>query len=387
MIFMTEGPASPYYAGLDLVALLSVFFIPYAPIIQAAALSSIYLPYYLACAFFAKAELASTIFIHTSFMMGTALIALVIRQIGFRTRCSEVEAQLALAKEIANRENVIVAKTAETVKLSKLSNQFSPQVVEAIRLGSLELSKEAKRKLICAICIDIVNSTERVVRLDKDKVHRVMSMFLEDTVRILLKYDITVDKFLGDGILAFSNDPVPYDDFIERTVRAAIEIQEHIQHRQEEYEINWMNRLEIRVGVSTGYANTGFYGNEKFFKCYTAIGPVINLACRLCAAAEPNQILTTYDVVETLPSGLFETKFVGKRTLKGFDNDIIRCYSISGYSNVASKHSIDTLDCPSCENGILFLDTNDSGLFVFKCRHCGLIQDKGDSPNVSRTAV
>ncbi len=381
MILMTSGPASIYYAGLNLVALLAIFFIPYRPKVQWFALATIFIPYLIGCGLQVTRDNFTTYVANSAFVFGTVLIGVVIKKVQFRTRIKEVEAQLALASEVADREEVIQVKTTENVKLSRLSNQFSPQVVEAIRTGALELSVSAKRSLISTIFIDIVNSTERVVRVDNAKVNKVIGMFLEDTARILLKYDITIDKFLGDGILAFANDPVRHSDFVERTVRAAMEIRERISSRQEEYENLWMNKLEIRIGIAHGYANVGFYGNEKLYKCYTAIGPVVNLACRLSAAADPNEILITHDVFENMPTSQFVTASKGKLTLKGFEQDLIKCYSIDGYAgnNKAVDKFEDDLECSNCHQGIFYLASNDKGQFVFKCRHCGFVQEQEEA--------
>lgn len=379
MIYLTDGVTSPYYAGLNLVALIAIFFIPYniAALIMAVAL--IYIPYVVIGVFHVKSENdLRLLLMNSGFCIGTIAVAMAIRRLGDRTRRSEVLAQVALAREISDREFIIREKSQETAKLSRLSNQFSPQVVEAIRTGGIQLEAKARRNEICSIFIDIVNSTSRVVRVDKDKVHKVISMFLEDTVRILLKYDLTIDKFMGDGILAFSNDPVKHQNFSERTVRAAIEIRDKIRSRQDEYENSWLNQLQIRIGVSRGYANVGFYGNEKLYRCYTAIGPVVNLACRLCSSAEPDQIVISQDVVESLPTGVFSLDFLGKKTLKGFEEDLIKCYSVTGYSIQSEKHSDHSIDCPACNSGTLFLDSNEKGLFVFRCRSCGHILDSLD---------
>ena len=378
MIFVGGDSAnSPYYAGLDLVAITAVFFIPYTPTTMYIGLIAIFLPYYLFWGIVDHFENLARVLTNSSFMLGTVLIALVIRKIGYYTRCSEVAAQAALANEIADREIVIHEKTQENIKLFKLSNQFSPQVVQAIRSGKIQISPFTRRDYIATINIDIVNSTERVVHVEKEKVHQVITMFLEDTVRTLLKYDVTIDKFLGDGILAFSNNPIQRDNFVERTVRAALEIMARIQSRQGEYKNYWMDRFKIRIGIALGHADVGFYGNDKYYKCYTAIGPVMNLACRLCASAEANQILVTQDIVEQLPSGVFASRLVGERILKGFDDDTITCFSIDGYLNEDKGGvSMESLECPSCRHGILYLDTNTAKHFVFKCRHCGFVQNE-----------
>src|SRR5690606_42015484 len=113
-----------------------------------------------------------------------------------------------------------------------------------------------------------------------------------------------IDTFLVDRVLAISNAPLEQKDFVKRTVDAALEIRSRIISNKDKYIELWMNELQIRIGIDVGFANVGFYGSEEYFKSYTSIGRVINLASRLCSNAEPNQILVSLDVFkEVKPEG------------------------------------------------------------------------------------
>lgn len=376
MIFQIGDWSTPYYAGLGLVAIGSLTFVPWSWAFFSLSVLSIFSPYYIGAALsHPSAADWRLIGIHSFFNVSFVVITMFLRYLTEQLRQREIESRQNLRQEVISRGKVIEEKTAEALKLSELSRQFSPQVVEAIRRNKVTLSERVHRSNICAIFIDIVNSTERVTRIDKDKVDRVISRFMQDSARILLKYDITIDKFLGDGLLAFSNDPAPYKDYIERTIRAGMEIREKISRDQDFYERNWLRPLEIRVGIASGFANVGFYGNEKYYHSYTAIGPVINLASRLCGSAKPDQIIVPYDVVEALGSNPeFEFEFVGKKKLKGFGDDVIQAYEVR-LAKDASLSALDVLDCPKCSH-VLHIDTNSSGIFVFRCRNCGTTLDK-----------
>ena len=115
MISLSHDFSSPYYGGLNLVALLAIFFIPYSPIIQMVALFSIFSPYYFAFALFANKSDLLAMCIYSSFMAGTVSIAILIRKLNFDTRCREVDAKLALVFEIEHREEIIQRKTAEGI--------------------------------------------------------------------------------------------------------------------------------------------------------------------------------------------------------------------------------------------------------------------------------
>jgi class 3 adenylate cyclase len=368
MIFSTEGVTSPYYAGLNLVGVIALCFFTFSMGFFCLTAGLIYVPYFVLAFFENSGEGGQrSLVLNSFFMMGTVIVCGAIRFAKEKNRRAIIVSKLALENELANREEIIHKKTEEAVSLSVMERQFSPQVVESIKSGSININSGSHRTLICAIFIDIVNSTERVTRIDKDKVERTLSRFLDDSIKIFLKYDITIDKFLGDGLLAFCNAPLKRVDYVERVVNAALEIRQKLKEDQNFYEINWLKDFQIRVGISTGYANVGFYGSKKYFQSYTAIGPVINLASRLCSSAEPGQILVDHDVFESV-GAKYETHFVGRKTLKGFEEDIFHVYEIKSITatNVLNPG---INECETC-GSILSLETTPKGHFVFVCKTC-----------------
>lgn len=374
LIFQTGGISSGYYAGLNLIAAGGIYFFPWTPTSSVAAIAAVYAPFVF-LAPFSDSEWTEkkVFFVNVFFMAGNIVVALVIRSIYEALKKEEILTKINLKHEIQDRNTIIAEKTNEAVRISTLTKQFSPQVVHEISKGNLDLFKSHKRIKICAMFIDIVNSTDRVNRIDKDDLDKVITTFMEDTMKVLLKYDITIDKFLGDGVLAFSNAPLERPDYIERVLNAAIEIRERITINRDQYIQYWLNELEIRIGISVGYGNVGFYGSDEYFKSYTAIGRVVNMASRLCSSAEPNQILIDNDTCKSLDITKWQINDVGYRKLKGFEQDIIKVFQINKASTSSINH-----DIPICINGhgILHLDTNEKGIYELKCRTCGFTHDE-----------
>lgn len=368
MIFMIGDATTPYYAGLGLVTIGALSFIPFSKQRYIVAIAGIYLPYYvITFANLKSRQDLALIGVHSFFIGGAVLICLLIRFFQEDLRLKEIASRMKLHEEIMNRDSIIQEKTDEAVKLNSLSSQFSPQVLESIKSGKINLeSGSGTHMQICAIFIDIVNSTERVTRIDKDKVDRVLSKFLDDSVKILLKYDITIDKFLGDGIMAFCNAPLKRADYVARVASAAIEIKAKIKSDQDFYEKNWQKELQIRVGIAKGFANVGFYGGKRHFRSYTAIGPVINLSSRLCGSAADGQIVCDFDVFDDIKEG-FDLEFIGKKNLKGFNDDVIHIYEIKSATHLGSTG--EAQECEVC-GSVLSLETDDKGHFVFDCRTC-----------------
>lgn len=378
MIWLIGDIATPYYAGLNLVAIAGISFIPWTRKYLFLVIGMIYGPFLLMTPLLGLNSANAVEFLMgVFFIVGTIVISVVINYFNELIRKQEIEAQMLLAAEIKSRDVVIQEKTVEAVKIANLTKQFSPQVVHAITNGKLDITSSLRRSKICAIFIDIVNSTERVTRIDKDDLNKVLSMFMSDTMKVLLKYDITIDKFLGDGVLAFSNAPLEQKDFVKRTVDAALEIRSRIISNKDKYIELWMNELQIRIGIDVGFANVGFYGSEEYFKSYTSIGRVINLASRLCSNAEPNQILVSHDVFKEVKPEGYEFEEIGFKKIKGFESDIIKLYEVK-----SGTYEIDA-DIPICPqgHGILHLDVNDNGIYVLKCRSCNYEMDQNHTKN------
>jgi adenylate cyclase len=124
----------------------------------------------------------------------------------------------------------------------------------------------------------------------------------------------TLERFSGDGIMVFFNDPVPCADHCDRAVRLGADICDRVTALAH----TWQKRgfkLGVGVGIAAGYATLGQIGFEKRFD-YAAIGTVTNLAARLCSEAEAGQILLSQRVATAIDS-VIPTRALPDRTLKG----------------------------------------------------------------------
>lgn len=369
MIFIIDDPTTSYYGGLNLVSIGCLSFIPFTKRFFLLTALGIYAPYYLIMYFKNPSILEwKYISINSFFIFSSICMCFLIRFFHETARYNEAVAKENLKNELQNREKIIRTKTEEAIRLNSLYSQFSPQIVDSIKSGKLKLDAGGERAQVCSIFIDIVNSTERVTRIDKDKVEKVLSKFLDDSIKILLKYDITIDKFLGDGLLAFCNAPMPRTDYVKRVVNAALEIKNQIELEQEYFSRFWQAPLQIRIGIAKGFVNVGFYGSQKHFRSYTAIGSVINLASRLCSSAEPNQILIDSDVFDSIKND-FNTKFLGKKSLKGFENEIIFTYEVESLIENINPLLKGVSECAKCGE-LLSLETNEHGHMIFVCKNC-----------------
>ena len=387
MIWRIGDPATPYYAGLNLIAIATLAFIPWLTSYWFYVVVGIYAPY--VCLFFFKFETATgngsnvnsiAFLTNIFFVIATVAISFFIKIFNHRLRVAEFKSQEALKVEISQRDEIISQRTEESLKLRTLSNQFSPQVVDAIRLGKINLNQKPHRSKICVIFVDIVSSTERLTHLDHEDIDRVLDMFMKDVIEPMLTYDLTIDKFQGDSLLAFSNDPIKQGDFVERVALSALAAKTAIEKNREIYEIHWKRPLAIKVGISVGYANVGFYGNRRFYHAYTAIGRPVPMAVRLSSAAEPNQILLDYEAAKALEATGYLVQTRGKLELKGFEGDVYQSYELVAAPD-RKKQVLSVMLCKECDMGILALKQNHRGIYIFECLNChNVVEDAIHEP-------
>ena len=137
--------------------------------------------------------------------------------------------------------------------------------------------------------------------------------------RLILEHEGTLERFTGDGMMIFFNDPVPVPDAPERAVRMAVAMRERV----DELLVKWRRRgydLDFGVGIAQGYATIGAIGFEGRMD-YGAIGTVTNMAARLCGEAKPRQILIAQRVLGAVEV-LVEVEELGGLTLKGFSRPV-----------------------------------------------------------------
>src|SRR5205807_6451071 len=178
---------------------------------------------------------------------------------------------------------------------------------------------ESHRRAITVVFCDLRGFTAFSELTEPEEVISVLREYHAVLGKLIHKYEGTVERFAGDGIMIFFNDPLPCPDPSLRAVQMAIEMREKMDQllatwRKHGYE------LGFGVGIAHGYATLGRIGFEGRFD-YGAVGTVVNLAARLCAEAKNGQILIDGKVFAAIEE-LAETEPVGELMLKGFHRPI-----------------------------------------------------------------
>jgi class 3 adenylate cyclase len=199
--------------------------------------------------------------------------------------------------------------------LNRLKRFFSPQLAEAIVSGGADDPLKTHRREITVIFLDLRGFTAFAGATDPEEVMSVLREYHAEMGKLILEHEGTLERFTGDGMMIFFNDPVEVDNPAERAVRMAVAIRDRVAAMIG----RWRKRghdLGLGVGIAQGFATIGAIGFEGRVD-YGAIGNVTNLAARLCGEAQPGQILLSARVVSEVED-FIETEELGPLALKGF---------------------------------------------------------------------
>ncbi len=215
---------------------------------------------------------------------------------------------------------------AELERIGRLRRFLSPQLADLVVSSGDEGFLASHRREIVVVFCDLRNFTPFAESSEPEEVMAVLSEYHNALGDLIFRFEGTLERFTGDGLMVFFNDPVPCDDAALRSVRMAVAMRDRVRELAE----RWGRRgheLGLGIGIAQGYATLGRIGFEGRFD-YAAIGSVTNMAARLCAEAKPWQILVTQRVHSEV-SDFAIGELVGELQLRGFSKPV-RAYDIRG---------------------------------------------------------
>ena len=216
------------------------------------------------------------------------------------------------------------ARLAQAQRLERLRRFFSPTVADQLLSATSEELYRPHHREIVVLFLDLRGYTAFTETHGADEVMRILGEFHAAMGELIAAYEATLERFAGDGMMIFLNDPVEIPDPAAKAGLMALEMQARFQ------EINkmWQQRnysLSMGIGIAQGMATIGAIGFEGR-RDYAAIGSVTNLAARLCAEAGAGQILVSSVVAGNIEKAV-RVQSVGALVLKGF-SEPVKCYEI-----------------------------------------------------------
>lgn len=235
-------------------------------------------------------------------------------------QASQLDGQRAqLAEWNRSLEQRVQEQLAELERVGRMKRFFSPQLVEALTSAGGEQLLESHRREITVVFCDLRGFTAFSESVAPEELMDVLRNYHTVMGNLIFSYEGTLERFTGDGMMVFFNDPQPFPDHGYRAVQMAVAMRE----RMEELTAQWEKRghsLGFGVGIAMGYATLGMIGFEGRID-YGAIGPVTNLAARLCDQAKNGQILISQRVQAEVEDRV-RVESSGEVELKGFGRSV-----------------------------------------------------------------
>jgi adenylate cyclase len=234
-----------------------------------------------------------------------------------------------LAQWNAELEARVNTQLEELQRMKRLRRFLSPQVAElVINSGDDSFLGSHRREIVVVFC-DLRGFTAFAESSEPEEVMGVLKDYHTALGELIFRYEGTLERFTGDGLMVFFNDPFPLDKPAQRAVEMALAMRERVRTLAE----GWSrvgHDLGFGVGIAQGFATLGRIGYEGRFD-YAAIGSVTNLAARLCAEAGAGQVLVSqrvFSAVDDVAVG----ESVGALELRGFSRPI-RAFGVSRMIN------------------------------------------------------
>jgi adenylate cyclase len=240
-------------------------------------------------------------------------------------------------------EERVAEQLTEIERIGRLKRFLAPQVAQMIASSDLPDSVLAShRQEITVLFCDLRGFTNFTETSEPEEVMAVLRDYHENLGELIFRYEGTLERFLGDGIMIVFNDPIPCVDHTERAVRLALDMRERVNALGTEWRRKG-HELGFGIGIATGFATVGQIGFQERRE-YTAIGSVINLASRLCDEAGTGQIVIPARVLASVDESV-KVKALGELTLKGFDKPLA-AYDVLSWHNQPSNRKSSPAQTP-----------------------------------------
>ena len=206
----------------------------------------------------------------------------------------------------------------ELERMARLKRYLSPQIAETI-LGDDDNLFKTHRREITVVFLDLRGFTAFSDNAEPEEVMDFLRHYHAEMGKLVFKFEGTLERFVGDGIVVIFNDPIPCEDHVYKAARMAVEMRDRVK----ELRTSWLKKgynLDLGVGFAAGYATLGTMGFEGRMD-YGTVGNLPNLAARLCAEAKGGQILTDQKTMSRLEE-TFDAESIQELNLKGINRPV-----------------------------------------------------------------
>ncbi len=238
---------------------------------------------------------------------------------------------LAYQAAIAIENSNLVNQGKEDVRIrEKFSRLLSPVLVDLLVEGRVEIRKGGENRLSTVLFSDLRGFTAMSQRKEPEEIVHMLNEYFEIMVDIVFDHDGTLDKFMGDGIMAVWGSPLDEPKAPLKAVSAGLAMQQALAEFNETRLSEGLEEMNMGIGIDTGHLVAGYMGSTKTMN-YTVVGPPVNMAARLCAIAKPTQVLISKNTLAELPDTL-NVQTLDAVHLKGILEEVVP-YNVIALTN------------------------------------------------------
>ena len=249
------------------------------------------------------------------------------------------EKDLQMFQNIANQaamavQNSLFARKLEqeAVTRERFQRLLSPAIAQQVIDGKVEITKGGEARQTTVLFSDIRGFTAMIEKEDPQIIVDMVNEYFELMVEVIFKYEGTLDKFVGDEIMALFGAPVGHSDDPIRAVRTAIEMLDVLRQLNQLRVSRGEPEILIGIGVNTGNVVAGYIGSSKALE-YTVIGDTVNTGARLCSYAKAGEIIISQATYERL-NGEFEVIPLPDAKVKN-KSEMLKIYNVIGERHAA----------------------------------------------------
>lgn len=191
-----------------------------------------------------------------------------------------------------NLEKTVEDQLGQLRRAEQLRRYLAPQVADAVLNSGAPVSLSSTRRNLSILVANIRGFTSMSESMEPEEVIDGLNQHFGVMTDVVFRHGGTLDKYIGDGILAFFGDPIPFEDHAERAVVTALEMRQRLRGLRTRWSPEREGGLNVGIGVSTGYVTVGNIGSDTRTE-YTVIGNHVKLASHLAQTAGPDQILVS----------------------------------------------------------------------------------------------
>lgn len=187
----------------------------------------------------------------------------------------------------------------EAIVLSNFQRYFAPDIAKQIASNESGIQLGGTKRLVVIFFSDIRGFTSMSEQMNPDEIATLLTEYFTEMVEIIFQHGGTLDKFIGDAIMALWGAPIAHEDDTDRAMQAALAMEKVLDQLNTKWKQQGRPKVSIGIGINFGEVFVGNIGSDRRLE-YTAIGDTVNTASRLCSKAGPGEILISEPFLKAL---------------------------------------------------------------------------------------